>query len=59
MLRSLPLRKVAMGDRLKLARGNASIEVKQVVAELFDDGTKDGQCWIYSRKNTPFGCLLN
>lgn len=44
-----------LGDRLKLAKGHASIEVKHMVAELFDDGSKGGQSWVYSRKNTPFG----
>ncbi|KAJ5606660.1 hypothetical protein N7510_009441 [Penicillium lagena] len=44
-----------LGGRLKLAKGHASIEVKRVVAELFDDGSKGGQSWVYSRKNTPFG----
>lgn len=45
-----------LGQRLKLAKGHASVEVKHVVAEVFDDDeAKGGQCWIYSTKNTPFG----
>lgn len=44
-----------LGQRLKLAKGHASVEVKHVVAELFEDRAKGGQCWIYSTKNTPFG----
>jgi hypothetical protein len=45
-----------LGDRLKLAQGKASVEVKHVIAEVYEDGRKGGQCWIYSRKNTPLGC---
>jgi hypothetical protein len=44
-----------LGQRLKLAKGHASVDVKHVVAEVFEDGVKGGQCWVYSTKNTPFG----
>ena len=45
----------ALGRRLKLARGKASVDVKHVIAETYLDGAKGGQCWVYSRKNTPLG----
>jgi hypothetical protein len=45
-----------IGGRLKLAQGKASVDVKHVIAETYLDGVKGGQCWVYSRKNTPLGC---
>jgi len=45
-----------LGERLKMAKGMVSVEIKHVVAELYEDSARGGQCWVYSRKNTPFGC---
>lgn len=42
-----------IGEMLKLANGNAKVEIKHTVAEAFE-GT-GGQCWVYSRKYTPRG----
>jgi hypothetical protein len=44
-----------LGGRLKLAQGKASVEIKHVIAEVHEDSTKGGQCWVYSKKITPFG----
>jgi hypothetical protein len=40
--------------RLKLAQGKVSVDVGHVIAEIYKDG-EGGRCWVYSRKNTPFG----
>jgi hypothetical protein len=47
-----------LGGRLKLAQGNVSVQIKHVIAEVYEDGAKEkgGQCWVYSGKNTPLGC---
>lgn len=42
--------------RLEIAQGKVSVEVKHVIAEVYEDGKEGGRCWIYSRKNTPLGC---
>lgn len=44
-----------LGERLKLAQGQVSVQVKEVIAEVYKDSAKGGRCWIYSRKNTPMG----
>ena len=44
-----------LGERLKLAQGHVSLEVKHVISESCEQGPNYAQCWIYSRKRTPFG----
>lgn len=48
-----------LGERLKLARGHVSVEVRHVIAEVFENETRAGQCWVYSKKNTPFGSSMS
>lgn len=48
-----------LGKRLKMAKGHASVEINHLVAEPTEDAAHGGQCWVYSRKNTPFGSSLS